>query len=463
MRTFGRLVRAEWTKVRSVRRWMVAAGAAVVLSVALSTWFASASSTDANDYPNYLDQFHFVHQPLTGDGAVVARVRSLAASQVWARAGLMVKQQAVSGSPYAAVLLTAGHGVQVESAFGTSTPGALDSAPAWLRLTRTGSVITADVSTDGVAWTPAGTATLDGLPTTVEIGLFVSSPTQAVIERQFGGTHRADVATLATATFDHVALTPGAGTWASEDVVTPPDLAYEPVLPGGMSESGGTFTVTGSGDIMYVVNGDDDVILQALAGILLGLIIVAVIAVLTISSEFRRHLIRTTFTAAPLRGRALLAKATAVAGVSFVVGLLAAAGCYALARPELARNGFAAPNYPVLPLTDPTVLRVIVGAGLLLALVAMLAVALGALLRRGAAAITLILVLLLLPTIFSSALPFDVALWINRATPVAGMAILNTRPTFSTAISPWPGLGVLAGYTAAALLLAVWRIRRRDA
>src|SRR5512147_2260483 len=119
MRTFVRLVRAEWTKVRSVPRWMMAAVGAVVLPVAVSTWFASLSSTDANDYPNHVDQFHFVHRPLTGDGAVVARVGSLAASQEGARAGLMVKQQAVSGSPYAAVFVTPGQGVSLESTFAT--------------------------------------------------------------------------------------------------------------------------------------------------------------------------------------------------------------------------------------------------------------------------------------------------------------------------------------------------------
>jgi hypothetical protein len=67
------------------------------------------------------------------------------------------------------------------------------------------------------------------------------------------------------------------------------------------------------------------------------------------------------------------------------------------------------------------------------------------------------------PQILAGALPLDVALWIGRATPTAGFAIMQTRERWDTAISPWAGLGVLAGYALIALAIAVARLRGRDA
>jgi ABC-type transport system involved in multi-copper enzyme maturation permease subunit len=226
---------------------------------------------------------------------------------------------------------------------------------------------------------------------------------------------------------------------------------------------GDTAAVTGSGDIAYQLWGDDDVVLNSLSGVLAFLLVVIVVSVLFITSEFRRGLIRTTFTASPRRGRVILAKALVIAPVTFIAGLVAAAGSYVFSRPQLAENGFAAPSYPVRPITDPTVLRAVVGAALMLALVAVLGVSLGAILRRGAAAIALLMAALVAPQILLGALPLDVALWIGRATPTAGFAVMQTRERWDTAISPWAGLGVLAGYALVALVIAIGRLRWRDA
>ena len=453
---FTRLLRAEWTKFRSVRRWVVTAVAAGLLPVVLSAVFATMSSTNANEYPFVYDQFRFVHQSLTGDGTLVARVASQAGSHEWARAGLMLKQALESESPYAAVYVTPAHGVRLESNFQPSVAGGAGGAPVWLRLTRSADTVAADESADGATWRPVGTVTLAGLPGTVEIGLFVNSPGILTIDRQFGSTRTVGTPTLGKATFDHVSRS---GPWLSEDVGEPVD----PPQVTGMTESAGTFTLTGSGDITWQWGGDDDAVLNSLSGVLVALILVAVLGVLTMTSEFRRGLVRTTFTATPRRGRVLAAKAVVVAAVSFVAGLFASVGSYLLARPILAANGFAAPAYPELPLTDPQALRAVVGAAAMLALVGVLGLAVGALLRGTAGAVTLALVVFLLPTVFATALPLDPALWIGRATPVAGLAVMQTRSMWNTATTPWGGLGVLAAYAVATLALAVWRIRRRDA
>jgi hypothetical protein len=463
-----RLLRAEWTKFRSVRRWMIATVVGAILTVVMTTFFASESSTNANDVPPYLDQFHFAHQTLTGDGSVTARVVSQDDSHEWARAGVMVKQTAAFGAPYAALYVTPGHGVRLQSNFTVEIAGGTDTAPRWLRLTRAGTQVTGYESVDGTQWTPVGEVTLDGLPATVEVGLFVSSPGVFTVEREFGSTTTSLVPTRGRATFDNIGLTGADGAMVDselrgEDVAPPPDLGFEPPPPGRTTVDGETATVTGSGDIAYQLWGDDDVVLNSLSGVLAFLLVVIVVSVLFITSEFRRGLIRTTFTASPRRGRVILAKALVIAPVTFIAGLIAAGGSYVFSRPQLAENGFAAPSYPVRPITDPTVLRAVVGAALMLALVAVLGVSLGAILRRGAAAIALLMAALVAPQILLGALPLDVALWIGRATPTAGFAAMQTRERWDTAISPWAGLGVLAGYALVALVIAIGRLRWRDA
>ena len=467
-----RLIRSEWTKFRSVRRWVIASAAGAVLAIVLSTFFATSGSTNANDGPQYVDQFHFVHQPLTGDGTIVAQVTSQDGSHEWAKAGLMVKESAKSGAPYVALFVTPGHGVRLQSNFGPEVTGTTGTTPRWLRLSRTGTQLTGFESTDGTQWTPLSTVNLAGLPATAEVGLFVTSPAVMSVDREFGSTTLNFEPTLGRAIFDRVSLTTAAGgaidgEWLAEDVV-PPEAAenfggLEPQLDGVTTVDGDTFTVEGSGDVGGRQWGDDDAVLNSLAGVLLTLIVIIVVSALFITSEFRKGLIRTTFTAAPRRGGPLLAKAAVIAPITFVAGLVAAAGSYAISRPAYAANGYTAPSYPELPLHDPTVLRAVIGSALMLSLVAVLSLSVGAILRRGAATIALLMAVMVAPPILLGALPLDVALWIGHNTPVAGMAIMQTRERWDTAISPWGGLGVLAAYALVALVVAVWRVSRRDA
>jgi hypothetical protein len=109
------------------------------------------------------------------------------------------------------------------------------------------------------------------------------------------------------------------------------------------------------------------------------------------------------------------------------------------------------------------VLRAVLGTGLLLAVIAVLALATAAILRRTAAAIVVLLVALLLPQIISTGLPVSAAAWLGRVTPAAGFAVQQTARHYDTAIGPWAGLGVLCAYTAVALACAMWLVRRRDA
>ncbi|WP_266648113.1 hypothetical protein OG585_31125 [Streptomyces sp. NBC_01340] len=86
-------------------------------------------------------------------------------------------------------------------------------------------------------------------------------------------------------------------------------------------------------------------------------------------------------------------------------------------------HGFAPPAYPDLSLLDPPALRAVVGSAALLSLVAVLALALGAVLRNSAGAITAVVVLVILPQILAFALLLPIAHWLLGATPAAAFAI----------------------------------------
>jgi ABC-type transport system involved in multi-copper enzyme maturation permease subunit len=230
--------------------------------------------------------------------------------------------------------------------------------------------------------------------------------------------------------------------------------------------------VTGSGDIAPLGADGGLTIEQTLTGVVAGLIAAIVVAVMFITAEYRRGLIRTTLLASPRRARVLAAKAIVTGTVTFTAGL-AAAGVAVLVGTQLLRaNG----NY-VLPVTPLTELRVVVGTAALLAVAAVLALALGAVLRRSVAAVTAAIVVLVLPYVLATAsvLPLAAAQWLLRLTPAAAFAIQQSIPQYPQVpslytpqtgyypLAPWAGLAVLCGYAAVALGLAVLLLRRRDA
>jgi hypothetical protein len=373
------------------------------------------------------------------------------ASHPAAMAGLMVKASTDRGAPYAAVVVTPREGVRVRADFtadiGGGTAGA--AAPRWLKLTRTGSIVTGHESADGTRWIRVGSVTVDGLPADAIAGLVVASPEKVEVERQFGGESIDGRFTVGKATFDGLRVEPAtpqpAGAWKDRggDAVRP--------APGTAA-----FTLTGEGGIGPDLFGPDPV-RDALSGTLVGVMAIVALAVLFITSEYRRGMIHLTFAAGPRRGRVLAAKALVVGAASLTAGLVAAVIAVQVNRSIMIGKDVITPS-----LTEGPVLRAVVCTGLLLALVAVLALATATILRRAAAAIVVLLVVLLLPQILATGLPVSAAVWLERLTPAAGFAAQQTAEKYDTALGPWAGLGVLCAYTAVALACAVWLVRRRD-
>ncbi len=181
---FGHALRAEWTKFRTVRGWVIGMAVAVLVTVlvgllgALGTHSSCAgpggptcaSVPVGPDGEPVTDKFYFAHQSLTGDGSITARVTALTGIitypqsnpnaivggvEPWTKAGIIIKENTNQGSAYAAVMITGRHGVRMQYNYTHDTagrPGVVSAAsPRWLRLTRTGDTLTGYESTDGSA------------------------------------------------------------------------------------------------------------------------------------------------------------------------------------------------------------------------------------------------------------------------------------------------------------------------
>ena len=124
----------------------------------------------------------------------------------------------------------------------------------------------------------------------------------------------------------------------------------------------------------------------------------------------------------------LAAKAVVIGWVTFIAGL--AGGTAALL---LGERLLRSPGNFVLPVTALTEVRVVAGTAALFAVAAMLALALGTILRHGAGAVTAVIVAIVRPYFFATALPVlpaSAADWLLRVTPAAAFAIQQTIPRY---------------------------------
>jgi ABC-type transport system involved in multi-copper enzyme maturation permease subunit len=505
---FMHVLRAEWTKFRTVRGWVIAMaiGAAVMVGFGLGPGMqgscgkngpaSDCTPTVGPDGQEVSDSFYFVHQPLAGDGSITVRVTSLtgvipeSASGrdavvgmrpglvPWAKAGLIVKASTRVGSAYAAVMVTGDHGVRMQYDYthDIAGPSGLVSvtSPRWLRLTRTADTIVGAQSSDGTGWTTIGAAHLAGLPSTVQVGLFATSPQYSEVVSQSIMTGAEGGPSQVTASFDQLDRQGAwpSGTWIGDDIGGPGNAG--PEQRGRFDQTGGGFTVTGSGDIAPAMSGASGLgttITQTLVGTFAGLIVVVVVGTMFITAEYRRGLIRTTLAASPRRGRVLAAKAIVIGSVTFMAGLAGAAIVVTLGQRVLRDNGVY-----VHPATTLTELRLMFGTAALLAAAAVLALAIGAILRRSAVAVTTVIVVIVLPYLLAmSALPAGAAQWLLRITPAAAFAVQQTAVRYPQVdslytpsygyfpLAPWTGFAVLCVWAALAMGAAGYLLRRRDA
>jgi ABC-2 type transport system permease protein len=204
----------------------------------------------------------------------------------------------------------------------------------------------------------------------------------------------------------------------------------------------------------------------SLTGIYLGQAVIAIAAVLAVSSEYSSGMIRVTLAAMPGRATVLAAKAAVLTGPVLVAGALAVVGSMLAGRLILPGHGIGpAHGYPDLSLASGPILRAAVGSVLYLALIALLSLGTAAAVRDGAAAIGIVLGLLyLFPILGQLAGNGTWHRQLEQLAPMtAGLAIQATTGLHSLPINPWAGLGVLAAWAVAALLAGGILFRLSDA
>jgi ABC-2 type transport system permease protein len=190
----------------------------------------------------------------------------------------------------------------------------------------------------------------------------------------------------------------------------------------------------------------------------LGQLGIGVLGVLIITNEYASGMIRTTFAATPQRLTVLAAKATVFGVVTFVVATLSAFGAFFVGQAILSRKDLGA------SIGVPGALRSVVGAGLYLSVLGLLALGLGTLIRKTAGAIAALFGVLFIVPVIVSLLPSSIN-GIQRYLPSnAGQEIMfGSGDHSSDVLSPWVGFSVFCLWAIVILGIAAIALVKRDA
>lgn len=195
----------------------------------------------------------------------------------------------------------------------------------------------------------------------------------------------------------------------------------------------------------------------SLNGIFLAQLAIGVLGVLVMSSEYATGQIRATFGAVPQRGVVLLAKVVVFFLVTLVVGEVASFSAFFVGQAIFASKNLQA------SIGDPGVLRAVLGGGFYLAVIGVFGLGLGAIVRRTAGAIAVLVAVVLILPIIVGFLPSPWGDDISKYLPgPAGNALFHLRAQ-TASLSPRVGLVVFCAYAVAAVVVGWVLVRRRDA
>lgn len=198
----------------------------------------------------------------------------------------------------------------------------------------------------------------------------------------------------------------------------------------------------------------------SLRGMLFGQLVIGVLGILVMSAEYSTGSMRSTLMAVPTRAKVLATKAVVMAALGLVVSEVLSFGAFYLGQTLLVSPA------PHATLSQPGVLRAVVGGGLVLSVLGLFALGLATIIRHSAAAITTYVGVLLVLPIVVQALPSSISQSIVKFLPfhisdtmTSVTHVLASGPSFS----PWVGFAVLCGYALSTLAVGGWLLVRRDA
>jgi ABC-2 type transport system permease protein len=185
---------------------------------------------------------------------------------------------------------------------------------------------------------------------------------------------------------------------------------------------------------------------------------IGVLGVLMISGEYSTGSIRSSLTAVPKRLPMLWAKVAVFAGAVFFTMLTASFLSFFAGQALLSGNGMS------VSLSDPGALRAVIGAALYLTVVGITGLALGALLRNTAAAISTVVVVFFVIAPLTLLLPVSWTVHFVQYLPsTAGGGLFSGNFGVANQLAPWTGFAVMCSYAFVLLGFAAWRLRRVDA
>lgn len=195
----------------------------------------------------------------------------------------------------------------------------------------------------------------------------------------------------------------------------------------------------------------------SLTGVSLGgTLLLGILGILVMSSEYATGTIRATLAAGPRRPLVLAAKVLVFGTVTLVAAEVTAFASFFLGQALLTSPA------PHATLSSPGALRAVAGIGLFLCVAGLLALGIAVLIRHTAGAISAYVGVILVLPILVSALPGSLQYQIERVLPLEiGSAMINNP--VPDAFGPWIGFLILCGYTMAILVLGAVLLVRRDA
>lgn len=197
---------------------------------------------------------------------------------------------------------------------------------------------------------------------------------------------------------------------------------------------------------------------SSLSGMLLAQLAIGVLGVLVVSAEYTSGTIRATFSAVPRRPMVLVAKVALFATVAFVVGEVVSFAAFFLGQHILSGKT------PTASLSDPTVARAVVSAGLYLTALGLLALGLATIIRHTAAAISAFVGGLFILPIIADVLPSSFANDVGRFLPAdIGTRMMSANYHGADSFGPWLSFVLLCIYAAASLIVGGVLLVRRDA